>query len=262
MTARLAAVIVASLLVASPVRAQTPTPPVVPASAPEQAVSAEPTLPSFASLFLDLGRDFRRLPSKGTALILGSAGAMALAVHPEDARIAGGIGDAEPLETFFETGEVAGDGAIQVGGAFATFAIAKIAKSPRAAAFGADLVRAQLMNAVLTEGVKLAVGRTRPSGGRYSFPSGHTSASFATAAVVARHFGWKAGVPAYGLAAYIGISRLHESKHYLSDVLFGAAVGMVSGRTVTIGRGAATFAVAPFAARGGGGVSFTLVGSR
>ena len=50
------------------------------------------------------------------------------------------------------------------------------------------------------------------------------------------HFGWKAGVPAYGLAAYVAGSRLQENRHYMSDVLFGAAVGIVSGRTVTIAR--------------------------
>ena len=48
----------------------------------------------------------------------------------------------------------------------------------------------------------------------------------------------------------------------LSDVAFGAAIGIVSGRTVTIGRGENRFALAPMAAPGGGGVSFTWVGNR
>ena len=48
-------------------------------------------------------------------------------------------------------------------------------------------------------------------------------------------------------------------RHYLSDVAFGAAIGMMAGRTVTIGRGEARFAVAPAAAPGGAGVNFTWV---
>ena len=60
----------------------------------------------------------------------------------------------------------------------------------------------------------------------------------------------------------IGGSRLQENRHYPSDVIFGAAIGLVAGRTVTIGRGEASFALVPLAAPGGGGVGLTLVGQR
>jgi membrane-associated phospholipid phosphatase len=79
----------------------------------------------------------------------------------------------------------------------------------------------------------------------------------ASAIVLQRHFGWKAGVPACAVAAYIGVSRLSQNKHYASDVVFGAAVGMVAGRAVTVGRGRARFEMAPFPA--GAGIGFTLV---
>jgi hypothetical protein len=45
-------------------------------------------------------------------------------------------------------------------------------------------------------------------------------------------------------------------------VAFGAALGIVAGRTVTIGRGDGRFAVAPMAAAGGGGVGFTWLGKK
>ena len=35
------------------------------------------------------------------------------------------------------------------------------------------------------------------------------------------------------LASYVAVSRLHENRHFLSDVVFGAAVGIISGRTAT-----------------------------
>jgi len=44
-------------------------------------------------------------------------------------------------------------------------------------------------------------------------------------------------------------------------VTFGAALGIVAGRSVTVGGGNAKFAVAPTAAPGGGGISFTWLGS-
>jgi membrane-associated phospholipid phosphatase len=95
---------------------------------------------------------------------------------------------------------------------------------------------------------------------RFSFPSGHTSSAFATAAVLERHYGWKVGVPAYAAATYVGGSRLSENKHYLSDVIFGAAIGVVCGRATTVGSGRARMAMSPIAAPGGAGVEFTWLG--
>jgi membrane-associated phospholipid phosphatase len=128
------------------------------------------------------------------------------------------------------------------------------------AVLGADLVRAQFVSQGVTQAIKLSVGRTRPDGTSMSFPSGHSASAFATATVLQRHLGWKAGIPAYGVAAYVAASRIQAQRHYLSDVAFGAAIGIVAGRTVTIGHGNARFSVAPAAAPGGAGVNFTWVG--
>ena len=34
------------------------------------------------------------------------------------------------------------------------------------------------------------------------------------------------------IASYVAMSRIHDNRHYLSDVVFGAAVGAIAGRTV------------------------------
>jgi membrane-associated phospholipid phosphatase len=114
----------------------------------------------------------------------------------------------------------------------------------------------------MTAAIKMSARRTRPDGTQFSFPSGHTSVTFASATVLQRNLGWKVGVPAYAAAAYVAASRIQEKRHFLSDVAFGAAVGIVAGRAVTIGRGEARFAMTPMAAPGGGGVAFTWVGRR
>ena len=62
----------------------------------------------------------------------------------------------------------------------------------------------------------------------YSFPSGHTAASFAAAtAIFLRNKAW--GIPALVLAALVGVSRLYLYVHYPSDVLCGAALGLLCG---------------------------------
>ena len=58
--------------------------------------------------------------------------------------------------------------------------------------------------------------------------------TFAAAAVIERHLGWKRSLLAYAIAGYVSASRLHDNRHYLSDVVFGAAVGQIAGRTVTL----------------------------
>ncbi len=74
--------------------------------------------------------------------------------------------------------------------------------------------------------LKYAVHKRRPDGSDYhSFPSGHTSVTFATAAFVQRRYGWKWGIPAYALAAYTGWGRTYAKKHDWWDVLAGAAIG-------------------------------------
>jgi PAP2 superfamily len=113
------------------------------------------------------------------------------------------------------------------------FVVSRFRGSEEFGQFGYDLTQATLLNALLTAGLKNAVQRTRPSGGNYSFPSGHTSTAFAAAAVLDHYYGWKTSVAAYATAAFIGVSRIDMSKHYLSDVVAGATVGYIAGRTVT-----------------------------
>ena len=64
---------------------------------------------------------------------------------------------------------------------------------------------------------------------RRSFPSGHTSASFIAATVAHKLYGRQISSPAFLLAGLTGISRIHDNKHYLSDVIFGAALGITIG---------------------------------
>ena len=209
--------------------------------------------------FVALGQDLKHLPSVETALTLGIGGGLALAVSPADKRLTRDAVRDEGLEETLDPGQVLGGGWVQVGGAFGTLVIGHLTSSPRVQAVGSDLFRAQIINAGITQGLKHIVNRERPDGSNYSFPSGHASASFASAAVLERHFGWKVGLIGYSAAAYVAVSRLSENEHYASDVIFGAALGMVSGHSVTVELRGNRFAVAPAAVPGGAAVNFTMV---
>jgi undecaprenyl-diphosphatase len=83
-----------------------------------------------------------------------------------------------------------------------------------------------------------------------AFPSGHTMSAFATAAVIAGEYPGAAPY-AYALASLVGLSVMKRGWHWPSDVLAGAALGVVIGRVaVKINR--TRFSVAPSA----GGLAF------
>ena len=79
----------------------------------------------------------------------------------------------------------------------------------------------------LTYGLKLVINKERPNGeNNNSFPSGHTSVAFASAAFVQKKYGWEYGIPAYLVAGYVGYTRIEANKHDGVDVLAGAAIGV------------------------------------
>ncbi len=91
-----------------------------------------------------------------------------------------------------------------------------------------------LTNVAATGALKLAIARERPDGSDdNSFPSGHTSAAFQGASFIHLRYGWRKGIPAYAGAAFVGFSRLYADKHYVSDVVAGAALGILSSRIFT-----------------------------
>ncbi|RKY50936.1 MAG: hypothetical protein DRP91_00220 [Candidatus Neomarinimicrobiota bacterium] len=89
-----------------------------------------------------------------------------------------------------------------------------------------------LTTATVTSLLKDITHRQRPNKESYSsFPSGHTSGSFALAAVVDKLYGKKAGIFAYSMAVFVGTTRINDNKHYLSDVIAGSILGTVIGRS-------------------------------
>lgn len=86
--------------------------------------------------------------------------------------------------------------------------------------------------ASVVQSMKHTTNVTRPDGSdNHSFPSGHTATAFMTATMLTKEYGhispW-IGVGAYTFATSTGLMRIANNKHWLSDVLTGAGIGILS----------------------------------
>ena len=129
-----------------------------------------------------------------------------------------------------------GDWPVQVPALLSLYGYSLLAQNEQLHDVSTTLIDAYVINGVTTVLIKAAANTDRPTtntnNGHYGFPSFHTSSSFTIAAVLDEYYGWQVGVPAYLLAGTIGWTRIDERDHDLSDVLFGAALGYVVGKSV------------------------------
>ena len=111
---------------------------------------------------------------------------------------------------------------------------------------GEDMLTASLIaSGIITPTLKLAFGRARPrsnqgvnyfkpfSNANASFPSGHTTEAFALASVISDHYdeAW-VGYASYGIAGLVGVARTYHDAHFASDVVAGAMIGTLVGKSV------------------------------
>lgn len=86
------------------------------------------------------------------------------------------------------------------------------------------------LQAAFVNGIKYTAKRLRPDGTSYnSFPSGHTATAFMTATMLHMEYGWRSpwfSIGGYTVAAFTGVSRIMNNRHWMSDVIAGAAIGV------------------------------------
>ena len=108
--------------------------------------------------------------------------------------------------------------------------------------------------------LELSVTKDRPDHTEHhAMPSTHTLLAFSGAAFVQRRYGWKWGLPAYALSAYVAWGRVYSKRHDVWDVLAGAAIGVGSAYAFTrpLGRHA-DLTLAPSSVGGGCGLSMVI----
>lgn len=99
--------------------------------------------------------------------------------------------------------------------------------------FAVSNVFSAAMMAAIVNGVKYSVKEMRPDGStRNSFPSGHTATAFMAATILHKEYGltrssWYS-VGAYAIATTTGVMRSLNNRHWISDILVGAGIGIIS----------------------------------
>ena len=233
------------------------------APAPQQKPETPPPQPGhtgFKALVFETASDFKAFPQrKSTWVILAVGAAGALAVHPIDDELNAHLAGSDAAAKFFAPGKYIGSVGVQLGVATGLYVTGRYilphtegdAKTNKLSHLGFDMFRAIVVSQALTQGIKLAGQRDRPTGECCSFPSGHAATAFATAAVLERHLGYRNAWPTLLVASYVAASRLHDNRHFASDVVFGSALGIASGWTVVGRHGRSEYALVPVPTRGG-----------
>jgi membrane-associated phospholipid phosphatase len=253
--------VVVSLCGVSETTAQTPDGPSAQAT---QAPAHVRT--GWSTLAKDTAQDFLAFPKrKSTWVLLGIGAASALATHSQDRYVERHIVGNDTADRIFSLGQWIGHTYVQAGSAAGLWAVGRYVVAPiadesrtnRYSEIGFDLIRAQVVTQTLVQGMKNTIRRERPTGECCAFPSGHAAAAFAAASVLERHLGYRASWPALAGATYVATSRLVDNRHFLSDVVMGAAVGMATGWTVVGRRGPDEIVMHPVPVPGGLMIAFT-----
>jgi len=129
-------------------------------------------------------------------------------------------------------------------GALTSYVLGEAFGDEKAKQRAADAVEATIFSSALVFSTDFLAGRSKPDLNRGSqdynpfnisgsLPSFHTAEAFTAAAVAAEHWDnpWFSAL-AYGFATSVGLSRIYLDKHWLSDVVLGAAIGTVVGKAV------------------------------
>jgi len=212
------------------------------------------------ALLAGLITDITHIPTRDNLYYAAGGGALALAAHPFDQTFNVRLrSHYNVVNNAYLPAKYFGDTPAQMALSLGTYAYGRIFDAPKVSHLGMDLLRAQAITEMLVEPIKLATQRTRPDGSNnLSFPSGHSAITFAGATVLERHLGWKKAALAYVVAAYVASSRMHDNRHYLSDVIFGSALGVVAGRAVTE-HGRDKWSLVPVAVPGGAAILMVRV---
>jgi membrane-associated phospholipid phosphatase len=231
-----------------------------PADAAEEA--ALPPRETFREAFRTFSRDGRylvtfpaRVNAEGVWLTAGVVAATALAMNRDEEIRANVIESDRPVAGRVATKfEPLGRLEVEAAALGALYFAGRGAKNGRVVSTAATAFEAYLWAAVITSVTKGAFGRERPERGTGEgeffagdtiFPSGHTARSFAIAAVFSARGGRKAACIAYPVAAFVGLSTVQQDRHWASDVVAGAGLGLAIGKGIATRHPAAGAGPAP-----------------
>lgn len=199
-----------------------------------------------------------RLFHRSDLYVMAAFGAATVALFPLDRELATSVRDPQlvankDLRRAATTVSFLGSpGPFIIGGAM--YVVGRYGNVPRMAHLAVHGTEAVFVGLGVAGLLKTTLGRARPyitgdtnpnsfvflrgfrSDSYQAFPSGHATTAFAVAAAVTSETHdwwprstWVVGPVLYGGATLVGLSRMYEDKHWASDVVMGAAVGIFAG---------------------------------
>ena len=120
-----------------------------------------------------------------------------------------------------------------------------------------QLVESYLVTLGTVYGIKYSTCCTRPYGGKYSFPSGHTASAFVGTAYLSERYGTAYAVPAFAISTVVGYSRTQSHNHHMRDVVIGAFMAYIAAVMFTDPYQKKSLVISPLCEEGCRGVSFT-----
>ena len=201
----------------------------------DEASAAETPAPDFPEFHRVMGWNLTRGLFSWDNLLPAAIGTLgAVMVKPIDGRVSDGfVGSAHELG---DTGHVIGHPLTALVSTSALLLATPFTDNQKFRSFAFTLAQAHILDSALKYPLKAAIPRTRPNGeGNNSLPSGHTSSTFAFATVAGHYYGKKVSIPAYAAGILVAASRIENGTHFLSDVVLGAALGYIAGRTAIRG---------------------------
>ncbi len=220
-----------------------------PAPAKPDVPHAQDSAPSYPGLVVEDVKHVLTAPARWDAQDWRTAGWSMLAVLGTAAVIDGPWRDEmrrhAPHKSGFMT-QVERFGQQYAAGTVGVFLVAGALGDETSLKVAEDSISATLIaSGIITGTIKYVAGRSRPrdnvgigyfkpfSNFNASFPSGHTTESFALASVIANHYEetWVT-CAAYTVAGLVGVARTYHDAHFASDVLAGAMIGTLTGKAV------------------------------
>lgn len=239
------ALVVLFLALCPLVRAQAPPPPSTTPRAGSTCDLVSTTLTCFGDVFRDQAGIWTaptRLRGRKLLWLVPFAVATTLALE-YDARAMNALGPSPTRIRVSNDYTYLGSGYTLVSAAGLTYLLGKVGHKERYRETGVLTLEALADAGLVAEGIKLATNRQRPYAGdgtgkfwpddtdiyttSGSFPSGHSTASFAVARVIAEEtpgHPWL-HVALYGLATGVAIARVTGDNHFPSDALVGSVIG-------------------------------------
>lgn len=159
---------------------------------------------------------------------------------------------------------------LAVAGSFALYGA--FAEDNKSLSTGLLAVESFLLSSIIVQFPKRLIGRQRPDFGpdvspfefepikSHGLPSGHTTAVFSVATVIATQYSETVWVPvvSYSIATLAGLSRVYDNRHWFSDVFAGAALGYAVGKLVTKSKLNKRVSIIPFSNKHIHGVKLAL----